>query len=126
MQLRVLKGKIHRARVTAADLNYEGSIEIDSSLLDAAGILPYEQVDIWSLTSGDRFSTYALPAQRGSGIIALNGAAARRVQPGDEIIIAAFAVVNEKEAQAWKPKVVLVDEKNRLKLAKVSRPLVQR
>ncbi len=125
MQLKVLKGKIHRARVTAADLNYEGSIEIDSSLLDAAGILPYEQVDIWSLTSGDRFSTYALPAQRGSGIIALNGAAARKVQPGDEIIIAAFAVVNEKEAQAWKPKVVLVDEKNRMKLAKVSRPLAQ-
>ncbi len=126
MQLRMLKGKIHRARVTAADLDYEGSIEIDSSLLDAAGILPYEQVDVWSLTSGDRFYTYALPAPRGSGKVALNGAAARKVQPGDEIIIASFAVVNEKEAQGWKPKVVFVDDKNRLKLPKVSGPLAQR
>ncbi len=122
----MLKGKIHRARVTAADLNYEGSIEIDSSLLDAAGILPYEQVDVWSLTSGDRFYTYALPAPRGSGIIALNGAAARKVQPGDEIIIASFAFVSEKEAQGWKPRVVFVDDKNRLKLPKVSGPLAQR
>jgi aspartate 1-decarboxylase len=111
----MLKGKIHRARVTGADLNYEGSIEIDASLLDAAGIIPFEEVDIWSITSGDRFSTYALPAPRRSGVIALNGAAARRVQPGDEIIIAAFAFVNEKEAASWKPKVVFVDEKNRVR-----------
>jgi aspartate 1-decarboxylase len=115
LQLRMLKGKIHRARVTGADLNYEGSIEIDASLLDAAGIIPFEQVDIWSITSGDRFSTYALPAPRRSGVIALNGAAARRVQSGDEIIIAAFAFVNEKEASSWKPKVVFVDEKNRVR-----------
>jgi aspartate 1-decarboxylase len=115
LQLRMLKGKIHRARVTGADLNYEGSIEIDASLLDAAGIIPFEQVDIWSITSGDRFSTYALPAPRRSGVIALNGAAARRVQPGDEIIIAAFGFVNEKEAASWKPKVVFVDEKNRVR-----------
>ncbi len=124
MQLRMLKGKIHRARITAADLNYEGSIEIDSSLLDAAGIIPFEQVDIWSLTSGDRFSTYALPAPRGSGIIALNGAAARKAQPGDEVIIAAFALVSEKEAEGWKPKVVFVDDKNRLRpLPRMARPL---
>lgn len=115
MQLRLLKGKIHRARVTGADLNYEGSIEIDSSLMEAAGILPFEQVDIWSITTGDRFSTYALPADKHSGIIALNGAAARRVQPQDEIIIAAFATVDEKEAKHWKPKVVFVDELNRVK-----------
>lgn len=115
MQLRLLKGKIHRARVTAVDLNYEGSIEIDSSLLEAAGILPYEQVDIWSLTTGERFSTYALPAPRGSGIVALNGAAARKAQQGDDIIIAAFAIVSETEARGWKPKVVFVDEKNRLR-----------
>ena len=115
MQLRMLKGKIHRATVTGADLDYEGSIEIDSSLMDAAGILPFEQVDIWSLTTGDRFSTYALPAEKHSGIIALNGAAARKVQPGDEIIIAAFVLVNEKEALRWKPKVVFVDELNRVK-----------
>jgi aspartate 1-decarboxylase len=115
MQLRMLKGKIHRATVTGADLNYEGSIEIDSSLMEAAGILPFEQVDIWSLTTGDRFSTYALPANKNSGIIALNGAAARKVLPGDEIIIAAFASVNEKEALHWKPKVVFVDKQNRFK-----------
>src|SRR2546422_8902585 len=115
MQLRMLKGKIHRARVTAADLNYEGSIEIDSSLLDAAGIIPYEQVEIWSLTSGERFSTYALPAPRGSGIIAVNGAAARKAQAGDEIIIAAFAYMTEKESSVWRPGVVFVDERNRLR-----------
>ncbi len=124
MQLRMLKGKIHRARITAADLNYEGSIEIDSSLLEAAGIIPFEQVDIWSITSGERFSTYALPAPRGSGIVALNGAAARKAQPGDEIIIAAFALVPEKEALGWKPRVVFVDEKNRLRpLPNMARPL---
>jgi len=120
----MLKGKIHRARITAADINYEGSIEIDSSLLDAAGIIPFEQVDIWSLTTGDRFSTYALPAPRGSGIIALNGAAARKAQPGDEVIIAAFALFPEREALAWKPKVVFVDDKNRLRpLPRMARPL---
>jgi aspartate 1-decarboxylase len=124
VQLRMLKGKIHRARVTAADLNYEGSIEIDSSLLDAAGIIPYEQVEIWSLTSGERFSTYALPAPRGSGIIAVNGAAARKAQAGDEIIIAAFAYMTEKESLGWKPKVVFVDEKNRLRpLHGIAKPL---
>ena len=111
----MLKGKIHRARVTGADLNYEGSIEIDSSLMEAAGILPFEKVDIWSISTGDRFSTYALPAERRSGVIALNGAAARKVQPGDEIIITAFVSLNEKEAEHWNPKIVFVDEKNRFK-----------
>lgn len=115
MQLRMLKGKIHRARVTGADLNYEGSIEIDSSLMEAAGILPFEKVDIWSLTTGDRFSTYALPAEKYSGLIALNGAAARKVQIGDEIIIAAFVSMNEKEAEHWNPKIVFVDDMNRFK-----------
>src|SRR6266487_2163165 len=111
----MLKGKIHRARVTGADLNYEGSIEIDSSLMEAAGILPFEKVDIWSITTGERFSTYALPADPRSGIIALNGAAARKVQPGDEIIITAFVSMSEKEAESWKPHVVLLDRENRLK-----------
>ncbi len=115
MQLRMLKGKIHRARVTGADLNYEGSIEIDSSLIEAAGIVPFEQVDIWNITNGERFSTYALSAPRGSGTVAINGAAARKVQPGDEIIITAFVSMSEKEAQSWKPHVVLVDGENRLK-----------
>jgi aspartate 1-decarboxylase len=111
----MLKGKIHRARVTGADLNYEGSIEIDSSLMEAAGIIPFEQVDIWNITNGERFSTYALSAPRVSGTIAINGAAARKVQPGDEIIITAFAWMSEKQAQSWKPHVVLVDKENRLK-----------
>ena len=116
MQLRLLKGKIHRATVTGADLNYEGSIEIDSSLMDAAGIIPFEQVDIWNITNGERFSTYALPARKSSGTIAINGAAARKVQPSDEIIITAFAFMSEKQALHWKPRVVLVDKENRLKL----------
>jgi aspartate 1-decarboxylase len=115
VQLRMLKGKIHRARVTGADLNYEGSIEIDSSLMETAGIIPFEQVDIWNMTNGERFSTYALPAAKGSGAVALNGAAARRVQVGDEIIIAAFALMGEKQALRWKPHVVFVDGENRLK-----------
>ncbi len=115
MQLRMLKGKIHRARLTGADLNYEGSIEIDSSLMDAAGIIPFEQVDIWNMTNGERFSTYALSAPRGSGTVAVNGAAARRVQPGDEVIITAFSWMSEKQAQNWKPHVVFVDRENRLK-----------
>lgn len=115
MQLRMLKGKIHRARVTGADLNYEGSIEIDSSLMETAGIIPFEQVDIWNMTNGERFSTYALPAARGTGTVALNGAAARRVQVGDEIIIAAFVLMSEKQALHWKPHVVFVDHENRLK-----------
>jgi aspartate 1-decarboxylase len=125
LELRMLKGKIHRARITAADINYEGSIEIDSSLLEAAGIVPFEQVDVWSITSGERLSTYALPAPKGSGIVAVNGAAARKAQPGDEIIIAAFAFMSSKEAEGWKPRVVFVDEKNRLRpLPKIARPLI--
>lgn len=115
MQLRMLKGKIHRATITGADINYEGSIEIDSSLLSAAGIIPFEQVDVWNLSNGERFTTYALPAPRGSGKVAVNGAAARKAQPGDEVIIAAFVSMSEKQALSWKPKIVHLDEKNRLK-----------
>lgn len=115
MQLRLLKGKIHRATVTGADLNYEGSIEIDLSLMEAAGIVPFEQVDIWNITNGERFSTYALPARKGSGTIAVNGAAARKVQTADEIIITAFTWMSEKQALHWKPQVVLVDKENRLR-----------
>jgi len=115
MQLRVLKAKIHRARVTGADLHYEGSIELDSSLMDTVGILPYEEVQIWSLTNGERWTTYALPAKSGTGIISVNGAAARKTQVGDELIISAFGLVSEKEAIGWKPKVIHVDEENRLR-----------
>jgi aspartate 1-decarboxylase len=116
LQLRLLKGKIHRARITGADLNYEGSIEIDTALMEAAGIIPYEQVDIWNITNGERFSTYALQVAKGSGRVAVNGAAARKVQVGDEVIITAFALMSQKQAAHWKPHVVLVDRENRLKL----------
>src|SRR5260370_42369990 len=111
----MLKGKIHRARLTGADINYEGSIEIDSSLMEAAGIIPFEQVDIWNITNGERFSTYALSAPGGSGTVAVNGAAARKVQPGDEVIITAFCWMSEKQAQRLKPHLVFVDPQNRLK-----------
>lgn len=116
MQLRMLKSKIHRATVTGADLNYEGSIEIDSSLMQAAGIIPFEQVDIWNITNGERFSTYALSAGRNSGTIAINGAAARKVQAGDEIIITTYAWMSEKQARAFRPLVMFVDKRNRLKV----------
>lgn len=116
MQLRMLKSKIHRATITGADLNYEGSIEIDSSLMQAAGIVPFEQVDIWNITNGERFSTYVLSATRNSGTIAVNGAAARKVQNGDEIIITTYALMSEKQARAFRPLVVFVDERNRLKV----------
>ena len=112
----MLKSKIHRATITGSDLNYEGSIEIDSSLMQAAGIMPFEQVDIWNITNGERFSTYALSASRNSGTMAVNGAAARKVQTGDEIIITTYAWMSEKQARSFKPVVVFVDKRNRLKV----------
>ena len=118
IQLRMLNGKIHRARVTGSDLNYEGSIEIDSSLMEAAGFVPFEQVDVWNITNGERFSTYALSAPRNSGTIGVNGAAARKVQAGDEIIITAYAGMTEKQAKHWRPHVVFVDQRNRIKVGR--------
>ncbi len=113
MQLTLLKAKIHRATVTEADLNYEGSISIDEDLLDAAGIMPYEKVDVLNINNGERFTTYAIKDQRKSGIIKVNGAAARKVHKGDLVIIIAYCSVNSEEAKNFKPKVVVVDEKNR-------------
>ena len=114
MQLSLLKTKIHRATVTHAELNYEGSIAIDGLLLDASGILEFEQVHIWDVTNGARFTTYALRAEAGSGVISLNGGAARHVQVGDIIIIAAFATMSEAEADLFKPTLVYVDGHNRI------------
>ena len=114
MQLSLLKTKIHRATVTHSELNYEGSIAIDCLLLEASGILEFEQVHIWDVTNGARFSTYALRADEGSGIISLNGGAARHVQVGDLVIIAAFAGMSEAEASVFKPKLVYVDDANRI------------
>lgn len=112
--LTMMKGKIHRATVTQADLHYEGSISIDQDLLDLAGILPNEQVDILNITNGERFTTYAITAPRGSKVFGLNGAAARRVQLGDRVIIVSYARMDAEEAKTFVPKVVMLDEKNDL------------
>lgn len=110
----ILKSKIHRATVTDADLHYEGSISIDTHLLEAADILPHEHVHIWDVTNGNRFETYALPAPKGSGSICINGAAAHLSKKGDIIIITSFATFDEKKLKTHQPKVVLVDPKNRI------------
>lgn len=116
MMLHLLKTKIHRATVTEADLNYEGSISIDPALLDASGILPYEKVDVLNITNGQRFTTYAIKAtRRGKGDIKVNGAAARLVQKGDLVIICAFATMSEPVAQKYKPTLVFVDKNNKPK-----------
>lgn len=114
MHLNMLKAKIHRATVTQAELHYEGSIAIDGLLLDAAGIREYEQIHAWNVSNGERFVTYALRAQEGSGIISVNGSAARRVQLGDLIIIAAFAQLAEAELAGYEPMLVYVDAANRI------------
>lgn len=115
MILTMLKSKIHRARVTQADLNYEGSITVDMDLLNAAGILPYEQVDVLNITNGARFTTYAIEGKAGSGIIGVNGAAARLVQADDLVIICAYVQMDETTAKKHNPVVVLVDDKNKTK-----------
>jgi aspartate 1-decarboxylase len=114
MHLNMLKAKIHRATVTHAELHYEGSIAIDGLLLDASGIREYEQIHAWDINNGQRFVTYALRAEEGSGIISVNGSAARSVQAGDLIIIAAFAQLNEAELEKFQPTLVYVDAANRI------------
>ncbi len=110
----MLGGKIHRATVTEADLNYVGSITIDQDLLDAAGILVNEKVAIVNNNNGERFETYTIPGKRGSGVVCLNGAAARLVQKGDIVIIMSYVMLSEPEIAAHEPKVVLVDEHNKI------------
>ena len=114
MQLTMLKGKIHRAVVKQAELNYVGSITIDPKLMEAAGILEYEQVQIVDVENGNRFETYTIDGEPGSGMICLNGAAARQVQVGDHVIIMAYCKMDAKEAADHKPKVVFVDEENHI------------
>ena len=109
-----MRAKIHRATVTKADLNYEGSISIDSNLLKASGILLHEKVDVLNINNGERFTTYVIPAKAGSGAVQINGAAARKVQVGDHVIVIAYGSMSEEEARKFKPKVLLVDEKNRV------------
>jgi aspartate 1-decarboxylase len=115
MRRTLFKSKIHRATVTQADLDYEGSVTIDAALMRAADFLPYEKVHIWNRTNGARLETYALEGPEGSGTICVNGAAAHLARPGDVVIIATFAEVeSEEEARAWKPTVVHVDAQNHI------------
>lgn len=115
MQRTMLKSKLHRARVTASELEYEGSCAIDEALLEAADIREYEQIEIYNVNNGERFSTYAIRGQRGSGMISVNGAAARKAAVNDVLIIASYAVYNEVELNAYQPRLVYVDEHNRIK-----------
>jgi aspartate 1-decarboxylase len=110
----MLNGKIHRARVTGADVSYIGSISIDRRLMDAAGILPHERVQVVDVENGARLETYAVPDEAGSGTIQLNGAAAHRVQVGDRVIIMSYVQIEDSEARHWLPRVVLVDDANRI------------
>ncbi|WP_153732240.1 aspartate 1-decarboxylase [Sporosarcina obsidiansis] len=111
----MMNGKLHRATVTEANLNYVGSITIDADLLDAAGMLPNEKVHIVNNNNGARFETYIIEGERGSGVICVNGAAARLVQPGDIVIILSYVYVTDEEARTHQPKVLIMDEQNRIK-----------
>ncbi len=115
MQRTMLKSKIHRVTVTHSELGYEGSCAIDETLMEAADIREYQQIDIYNVTNGERFTTYAIGAPRGSGVISVNGAAARKAAPGDVLIIATYAVYNEVELQRYQPEKVYVDARNRIK-----------
>ena len=114
MTIKLMKSKVHRATVTGADLNYEGSIALDEALIEAAGFVLGEAVHVWNIGNGERFETYVIPAPRGSGEVRLNGAAARLVAPGDLVIVVSFCWVDAAEAQTHSPRVVFVDEKNRV------------
>lgn len=112
---KVLRGKIHRATVTEANLHYEGSITIDKALMEAMDLVEFEAVHVWDVNNGERFETYALEGPAGSGVICVNGAAARKVAPGDLIIIGAFTWIEEEAARRHQPKIVMVDGQNRQK-----------
>jgi aspartate 1-decarboxylase len=114
MQLTVLKCKLHRACVTHSEVGYEGSCAIDMDLMDAAGILPYEQIQIYNVTNGKRLITYAIEAERGSRIISVNGAAAHKASPGDRVIICAYAGLSQSELAGFKPRLVYLNEANRI------------
>jgi aspartate 1-decarboxylase len=114
MQRIMLKSKLHRVHVTHSELHYEGSCAIDDDLLDAADIKEYQQIDIYNITNGERFTTYAIRARRGSGVISVNGAAAHKAHPGDILIIASYAIYSELELQKYRPQLVYVDEYNHI------------
>jgi aspartate 1-decarboxylase len=112
MQITMLKAKLHRATVTRSELGYEGSCAIDGAILDLAGIKEYEQIQIYNINNGERFTTYAIRAESGSGVFSVNGAAARLACPGDLIIVCAYTLLNEQEAEQHKPKLVYFNDKN--------------
>ncbi|HSO08279.1 MAG TPA: aspartate 1-decarboxylase [Pelomicrobium sp.] len=114
MQRTMLQAKLHRVTCTHAELDYEGSCAIDNALLDASGIREYQQIDIYNIANGERFTTYAIRAQRNSGVISVNGAAAHKARPGDLLIIAAYATYAEVELQRYHPSLVYVDGANRV------------
>jgi aspartate 1-decarboxylase len=109
----MLRSKIHRATVTGAELHYEGSVTVDANLLERADIIAHQEVEIWNVTNGERFRTYALRGEPGSGVVCINGAAAHKARAGDLVIIATFGWMTEEEARAWEPKLVFVDAQNR-------------
>jgi len=125
MRRRMLAGKIHRATVTHADLDYEGSVTVDADLLEAAGILEHEQVHVWDVTNGHRLTTYTLAGPRGSGVVCMNGAAAHLVRPGDTVIVAAFVELDDADARHHVPRVVLVDAANRPVGSRLERPFTR-
>jgi aspartate 1-decarboxylase len=114
MQRHMMKSKIHRATITSADLHYEGSLTVDQELLDAADLLSHEEIQVVNVNNGARFTTYVIPGERGSGVVQLNGAAARLGLPGDLVILIAYATIEESEAERFVPRVVFVDERNHI------------
>jgi aspartate 1-decarboxylase len=114
MQRTLLKSKIHRATVTEANVDYQGSVTIDSLLMEAADLLHFERVEIYDVTNGERFATYAIPGRKGAGEICLNGAAAHKVRPGDLVILASYAGYDDEAARNHRPALVFVDEANRI------------
>jgi aspartate 1-decarboxylase len=121
MRRSMLKSKIHRVTVTETNLAYEGSVTIDEDLLEAADIVPYEEIHVWDVTNGTRLTTYAMAGERGSGMVCVNGAGARLVRKGDLIIIATYFWLPDKKARKHEPTVILVDKKNRAKLLKAAK-----
>ena len=118
MQRFMLKSKIHRAKVTGADVDYEGSLTLDPALLQAADIVPFEEVHVWNVTRGTRFRTYAMRGEPNTGVVCANGAAALLVEPGDLVIIATFTLVEDAEVRKFHPRIVMVDANNRIKTVK--------
>lgn len=121
MLLEICKGKLHRARLTHCDVDYEGSLEIDTEMLEEAGILPYEKILVVNATNGERLETYAIPGPAGSKVFRLNGAAARKGSVGDIVTIMAFALMEQEEARSFRPLVVVLDERNRIAAKRLGR-----